>query len=1313
MALIAWFKDIYKESTSLVGGKGANLGEMWNAGFPIPPGFVITAEAYKEFIISTGIKDKILDIVDNLDVNDNEKLQKASADIQKIILEAEMPTDIKQEIVTSYDSLNFNQEVYKNASKTALSFLKAGRDLPFVAVRSSATAEDLPSISENEFVYVKLNNKPFIGMMKNLAAKLKQDDIVEVLAMDAFKVMWKKASDIYKHKVNGNKLYRISTSTGRKITISPNHTLIILNEETLEPEVSEIAHLKGNEKIPVVRAIPNCNNLESINVLDYVTNENVLEHNGLLKIKSYLNWKIQQGLPKTIKITNNFVYFMGIYAAEGTTSGENCIIITNSNANIIKKVRKAVKELGLNSENTLNKHSLRFYCKILARFLNQNCGIPNPNIKGKGKTCATKEVPAFLFDCSPELISEYLKACFDGDGCVDRSHVSYSSTSEKLIFGMGSLLSILGIEFYLLDKAPSHKSYSKSWLISIPSRELNKFKEKIGFLHSEKKVKLDNLIDNYNAAEKHFEFKNSISVSKTISNVLRDSIENNLVKSEVIASFCPLCFNMINKSSKYNGIERYYCARCKKAFYEPNIVKKNVKRYVNYDNGGRFLKNSVPWNKSINTYHKYGVNNFKKILGSANALQLSNVFSESIIWDEIINIEEVPYDSYVYDFTVPCVENFAAGFGNVITHNSASFAGQQATFLNIKGPEKVVKAVQECWASLFTARAIYYRKKNNFATDKVYIAVVVQKMVNSEKAGVMFTINPATNNEDEIIIEGAYGLGEAVVSGQVTPDEYIIDKKTLKIKGKKVKTQKWGYFRSESGRSNYQKTFREEKGSQQKTTDEEILKLARIGVEIERHYKRPMDIEWAVDGPKMYIVQARPVTTMRKVGERIKPSSIEIAAAEVILTGLAASPGIGFGKVKIVNTLAELSKVQPGDILVTKMTSPDMVPAMERAVAIVTDEGGLTSHASIVSREMGTPCVVGTEKATGLLKDNDEITVDGGKGVVYRGILNVPVRKDEKAGQHGIVCGEELITATKVYMNLGEPEKIAEYNDLPFDGIGLMRIEFIITDYVKDHPLHMIKEGRSQDYIDKLAEGISTVAIAIAPKPIIVRFSDFKTNEYANLAGGSEYEPKEENPMIGWRGISRYISEEFKPAFRLECKAIKKLRGQGLKNVHVMLPFVRTRWEVEKCLAIMEEEGLVRSNDFKIWLMAETPAIALIPEEFASLDIDGASIGSNDLTQGVLCIDRDSARLGKMGYFDERNPAVLTAIKRIITGFRKTGKTVSICGQAPSEYPEIVEFLIKNGITSISVNPDVVVKTRELVASIEKKIILEKIEGLK
>ncbi len=650
----------------------------------------------------------------------------------------------------------------------------------------------------------------------------------------------------------------------------------------------------------------------------------------------------------------------------------------------------------------------------------------------------------------------------------------------------------------------------------------------------------------------------------------------------------------------------------------------------------------------------------------------------------------------------------------------ASFAGQQATFLNIRGGDNLVKAVQQCWASLYTARAIYYRSKNNFPTEKVLIAVVVQKMVNSDAAGVMFSINPSTNNGDEIMIEGAFGLGESVVGGEVTPDTYLVDKTSLQIKSKKVSKQQWGYFRDENYGGNMKRTLTVEKGAKQKLTDDEILKLAHYAMQLEQHYGKPQDVEWAVEGIKMYIVQSRAVTTFiqKKVeAEKTAPAT----PTEKIVEGLAASPGVGSGPVKIVKDLAELAKIQKGDVLVTKMTSPDMVSAMQKAVAIVTDEGGMTCHAAIVSREMGIPCVVGTEKATQLLHENDIITIDGTHGVVYRGANTVSQPSQavsnsnvsEQTIQPVMQDTGDLITATKIYMNLGEPDQVEKYKNLPFDGIGLLRLEFIIISWVKKHPLALLQESRGDFYIQKLAEGVGTIAQAISPRPVIVRFSDFKTNEYRNLEGGQAFEPQEDNPMIGWRGVSRYISKEFEEAFRLECRAIKKLRDGGMINVHIMLPFVRTVWEVEKCLVILKSEGLSRSSDFKVWLMAEVPSIAMIPEAFAQLDIDGASIGSNDLTQGVLCVDRDSGKLGKMGYFDERNPAVLEAMRRIIRGFKKCGKTVSICGQAPSVYPEITEFLVREGITSISVSPDVVVKTRHLVASTERKIILDKIEALK
>ena len=623
-----------------------------------------------------------------------------------------------------------------------------------------------------------------------------------------------------------------------------------------------------------------------------------------------------------------------------------------------------------------------------------------------------------------------------------------------------------------------------------------------------------------------------------------------------------------------------------------------------------------------------------------------------------------------------------------------SFAGQNETFLNVKGAEKVINAVQHCWASLFTARSIYYRVKNNFQHEKVLIAVVVQKMVDSLTSGVMFSVNPATNNNDEIMIEAAFGLGEVVVGGQITPDTYILDKETLKIKSKKIATQPYALLRGYKD-GNRKETLTKEKGSQQKISDEIIIKLAEYGKKIEGHYGSAQDIEWATEENKVYIVQSRAVTTLLKKREE---SEKIVTETKPILEGLGASPGIATGEVKIVHDISELSKIMPGNILVAVMTNPDYVPSMKRAGAIVTEEGGTTCHAAIVSREMGIPAIVGTEKATKVLKENQLITVDATSGKVYEGSVAIEKKEIEKEDS---LPEKEFKTKTKVYMNLGEPEKISDYKNLQFDGIGLMRIEFIISSYIGKHPLFLIENNQQDLYIDKLAEGISKVASEINPKPVIVRFSDFKSNEYKGLEGGERFEPHEDNPLIGWRGVSRYISSEFIEAFKLECKAIKKVRST-LKNVHVMLPFVRITDEVKKCLEIMRTEGLVKEEGFKVWLMAEIPSLALIPEDFAKLDIDGVSIGSNDLTMLVLGVDRDSAKLGKMGYFDERNKAVLKAIENIIEGFHKHEKTVSICGQSVSVYPEILKFVLKHGIDSVSINPDVVNKVKKQVAEIEE-----------
>jgi pyruvate,water dikinase len=655
----------------------------------------------------------------------------------------------------------------------------------------------------------------------------------------------------------------------------------------------------------------------------------------------------------------------------------------------------------------------------------------------------------------------------------------------------------------------------------------------------------------------------------------------------------------------------------------------------------------------------------------------------------------------------------------------ASFAGQQETYLNVRGTDELLEKVVKCWSSLFTPRAIFYRNEKGFAHEKVFISVGIQKMVNSRAAGVIFTLNPVTGNTDEIVIEGNYGLGETVVSGAVNPDDFVVDKNTLKIKEKRIAKKTVQYIRDPNTGETVHLDVPEEKQKQPCISDEEILKLAELAKRIEQHYGKAQDIEWAIDkdlsSPKnVFIVQSRPETVWSvKVMEA--PPRVEERKPEgelkVVVKGIAAGKrGYGVGIAKVVLTPSEASKaMQKGDVLVTDMTNPDFVPFMKIASAIVTDRGGVTSHAAIVSRELSIPCIVGTETATKVMETGKEYTVDSRNGIVYEGVLAEAAQplmtQGAVATATTVACAVEHVpvTATKIYMNLGVPEKIEDYKNLPFEGIGLMRIEFILVSYIGEHPLYLVETGQGQKFVDKLAEGIATVARAIQPRPVVVRFSDFKTNEYRELKGGDKYEIVEANPMLGWRGCSRYISHWYQKAFRLECQAIKKCRGEwGLKNVWVMLPMVRTVWEVEKCFDIMREEGLERSKDFKVWLMAETPSIAILADEFSKL-VDGFSIGSNDMTQGILMIDRDSERLGQMGYFDERDPAVKRIIAHLIRVAHENGCTVSICGEGPSNLPDFAEFLVRVGIDSISVNNDAVVATKILIASIEQKIILERL----
>jgi pyruvate,water dikinase len=656
----------------------------------------------------------------------------------------------------------------------------------------------------------------------------------------------------------------------------------------------------------------------------------------------------------------------------------------------------------------------------------------------------------------------------------------------------------------------------------------------------------------------------------------------------------------------------------------------------------------------------------------------------------------------------------------------ASFAGLQETYLNVRGTESVLEHIKKCWGSLFTPRVLVYRARKGFDHADVQLAVLIQKMVDSVVSGILFTRDPNTG-ENHMIIEAGFGLGEAIVGGEVTPDHYVVDGASHRIVVKQLSEQMFQVVRSEEG-GNKRVDLPEADRKRQKLSDERIHRLASLARVIESHYRRPMDVEWCADDRSIYIVQARPVTTLPATppseGEdsapRVAAPGLASSApeAEPLVRGFGASPGIAGGVARLLRTSAEMDHLKSGEILVTTMTTPDMVPAMAQAAAIVTDEGGMTCHAAIVSRELGVPCIVGTREATKKIVDGETISVDGKSGSVYKGLAYAkaaataaPAAASTGGGGGGHSDHSHVpVTATKIYVNVGVPEKAVEYARLPVQGVGLMRIEFIFTAHVRDHPLALIKAGKRDQLIDRLAEGIAKVCQAFHPRPVIVRTSDFKTNEYRGMPGGEEFEPHEENPMIGWRGCSRYISPVYKPAFLCELEAIQRVRTEkGLKNAMVMLPFVRNTWELEEITGMMREKGLKRSRDFQLYLMAEVPSTVLLAEEFSE-HCDGFSIGSNDLTQLVLGADRDSETLGRMGYFDERDPAVQRAIQLLIKGAHDSGRTVGICGQGPSVYPEFAEFLVRQGIDSISLNADTVVPTIRTIAALEQRM---KLDGLR
>lgn len=632
----------------------------------------------------------------------------------------------------------------------------------------------------------------------------------------------------------------------------------------------------------------------------------------------------------------------------------------------------------------------------------------------------------------------------------------------------------------------------------------------------------------------------------------------------------------------------------------------------------------------------------------------------------------------------------------------ASFAGQQDTFLNVSGNEKLLEYVKRCWASLFNPRAIFYRHKQNFQIDQVKLAVVVQKQVNSEISGIMFTANPISSNLNEIVVEAVYGLGEAIVSGSVTPDTFIIDKKTMKIKSRSISKQTWKLIRDMKGTTK-QEPVDKKIQDKQKIIDKIVLQYAKIGASIEKHYKKPQDIEWAIEKNKLYIVQSRPITTLTTNNKNTTNTKDETINAKEILSGLGASSGIRSGPVTIVHTIKELDKVKTGDVMVTKMTTPDMVPQMKKACAIVTDEGGITCHAAIVSRELGIPAVVGTEHATQILKDKEIITVDANKGKVYKGEVvhkeNI-IEKKEEINMKTF----DFVTTTKVKVNLAFSDAAQRAFETNPDGIGLMRAEHILT-AAKEHPYYMIKKGKSKELQTLLETELEKIMKLFKNKPVYYRTFDARTDEYRNIKGG-EFEPKEDNPMLGWHGIRRDLDQP--EMLKTQFRAIRSLVKKGYTNIGVMIPFTQNVKEYIEAKKIAEFVGLRPHKDCFFGIMVETPGCSLTIEEYIGAKIDFVSFGTNDLTQLTLGLDRNNDKIQK--WFSELHPSILKQIAHVISFCKPANVRTSICGQAGSN-PEMVKQLVRIGIDSISANIDAVQKIRETVYLTEKDMLLEQLKA--
>lgn len=636
----------------------------------------------------------------------------------------------------------------------------------------------------------------------------------------------------------------------------------------------------------------------------------------------------------------------------------------------------------------------------------------------------------------------------------------------------------------------------------------------------------------------------------------------------------------------------------------------------------------------------------------------------------------------------------------------ASFAGQQATFLNINGTANVLKHVQMAWASLFEARAIFYRATRGFDHFKVGIAVPVQKMVQSYISGVMFSINPVNNDPHTVVVEAIWGLGENIVQGAVTPDHYEVEKGTWDILTTQVVDQKVEMIRKNGVTKDY--PVPKSRIKQKKLTEKEMVALAKYATKLQQHYKKPQDIEWAIENGEIYIVQTRPITTMQAVEQHTAATTkLEglLEQMKLILEGEGASPGIISGKVRHIPTPKDIHTLKVGEIMVTDMTTPDFVPAMKKAGGLITNRGGQTSHAAIVSRELGLPCVVGTDTATKSLKTGQLVTVNGKTGAVYQGEIAPELLEEAKKAKESAQnaqSAERTPTVTKVYVNLAEPELAEQISKRYVDGIGLLRAEFIIAQ-LGYHPKKLIEDRKGKVFVRHLVKNITQFCEAFGDRPVVYRATDFKTNEYRHLTGGKKYEPEEENPLIGYRGCFRYITD--RKTFELELEAIKKVREKH-KNLWMMIPFVRSVQEFQEVSKMIYNAGLRRSTSFKLWMMAEIPENVICIDDYIDAGIDGISIGTNDLTMLILGTDRDNENVASE--YSEQHPAVRWAMERLIRKCRARNITVSVCGQGPSTYQELAEDMVEWGVTSLSVSPDAIETTRELIANTEARMVKKK-----